>query len=139
MKHHSETHIFKNTGMKQSKGLNGDLKPEHKITTLKTTVISAIGFNVYYKQYRRYPGRCTITEHSITKTCLYSFDPLKPHSYIVKLGFKGVYVIFLISAQKHRLWVSHNLYFEQKYEKKYQNFLSENFIIFGGKIFCIFE
>ena len=36
---------------------------------------------------------------SITKTRLYSFDPLKPHIYIVKLGFTGVYIIFLISAQ----------------------------------------
>ena len=36
----------------------------------------------------------------ITKTCLYSFDPIKPHFYIVKLGFTGVYIIFLISAQK---------------------------------------
>ena len=42
---------------------------------------------------------------SITKTCLYNFDPLKPHFYIVKLGFTGVYIIFLIFAQKHRLWV----------------------------------
>ena len=41
----------------------------------------------------------------ITKTCLYSFDPLKPHFYIVKLGFTGVYIIFINSAQKHRLWV----------------------------------
>ena len=41
----------------------------------------------------------------ITKTCLYKFDALKPHFYIVKLGFTGVYIIFLISAQKHRLWV----------------------------------
>ena len=32
---------------------------------------------------------------SITKTCLYSFDPVKPHFYIVKLGFTGVYIIFL--------------------------------------------
>ena len=40
----------------------------------------------------------------ITKTCLYNFDPLKPHFYIVKLGFTGVYIIFLISAQKHGLW-----------------------------------
>ena len=51
--------------------------------------------------------------------------------YIVKLGFTGVYIIFLISAQKHRLWVlvrtaslsTHNLCFEQKYEKL-QRFLS---------------
>ena len=35
----------------------------------------------------------------ITKTCLYTFDPLKPHFYIVKLGFTGVYIIFLISAK----------------------------------------
>ena len=42
---------------------------------------------------------------AITKTCLYNSDPLKPHLYIVKLGFTWVYIIFLISAQKHRLWV----------------------------------
>ena len=36
---------------------------------------------------------------TITKTCLYNFDPLKPHSYTVKLGFTGVYIIFHISAQ----------------------------------------
>ena len=35
----------------------------------------------------------------ITETYLYNFDPLKPHFYIVKLGFTGVYIIFLISAQ----------------------------------------
>ena len=43
--------------------------------------------------------------HTITKTYLYNFDLLKPHFYIEKLGFTGVYIIFLISAQKHRLWV----------------------------------
>ena len=36
---------------------------------------------------------------------LNSFDPLKPYLYIVKLGLTGVYIIFLISAQKYRLWV----------------------------------
>ena len=35
----------------------------------------------------------------ITKTYLYNFDPLKPHFYIVKLGFTKVYIIFLISAE----------------------------------------
>ena len=39
----------------------------------------------------------------VTKTCVYNFDPLKPHCYIVKLRFMGVYIIFLISAQKHRM------------------------------------
>ena len=39
----------------------------------------------------------------ITKTCLYNFDPtptLKPHFYIVKMMFTGIYIIFLISAKK---------------------------------------
>ena len=49
--------------------------------------------------------RCLHKYLSITKTYLYNFDPLKPHFYIVKLGFTGVYIIFVISAQKHRLWV----------------------------------
>ena len=65
----------------------------------------------------------------ITKTCLYNFDPLKPHFYIVKLGFTGVNIIFLISAQnigEAVLTSTHNLCFEQKYEK-YQKILSENF------------
>ena len=35
---------------------------------------------------------------NITKTCLYDIDPLKPHFYIVKLGFTGVYVIFIAPA-----------------------------------------
>ena len=39
---------------------------------------------------------------------------LNPFFYIVKLGFTGIYLIFLISAQKYRLWVlvltsTHNL------------------------------
>ena len=42
---------------------------------------------------------------TIMKTCLYNTDPLKPHFYIVKLGLIEVYIIFLISAQKHILWV----------------------------------
>ena len=36
---------------------------------------------------------------SIRKTCLYNFDPLKAHFYIVKLGFARVYIIFVISAK----------------------------------------
>ena len=34
----------------------------------------------------------------ITKTHLYNSDPLGLHFYILKLGFTGVYIIFLISA-----------------------------------------
>ena len=74
------------------------------------------------------PNEDELTEESIddiTKICLYNFDLHKPHFYIVKLGFKEVYIIFLIFARKHRD-SAHNLCFEQKYEK-YQSFLSENF------------
>ena len=46
-----------------------------------------------------------LVHHTITKTYLYNFEPLKPHFYTVKLGFTGVYIIFHISSQKHRLWV----------------------------------
>ena len=42
---------------------------------------------------------------NFTKTCLCNFDPFKPHFYIVKLGFTGLYISFLNSAQKYRLWV----------------------------------
>ena len=34
----------------------------------------------------------------ITKMYLYNIDPLKSHFYIVKLGFTGLYIIFVISA-----------------------------------------
>ena len=76
------------------------------------------------------------------KTCLYNFDPLKPHFYIVKLGFTGVYMIYLVSVQKHRLWVlfrsprrgGSNEYpqsvFWEKYEKYQSFFFSENFQFF---------
>ena len=39
---------------------------------------------------------------TITKTHLYNFDPLKPHFYIVKLGFTGVhvYIIFFLFLLK---------------------------------------
>ena len=44
-------------------------------------------------------------QHHHKKKGLSNVDPLKPHFYMVKLGFTGVYIIFLISSQKHRLWV----------------------------------
>ena len=53
---------------------------------------------------------------SITKTYLYNFDPLKPHFYIVKLGFTGINIIFLISArifssEPRSLFVPHLFFF----------------------------
>ena len=81
----------------------------------------------------------------ITKTRIYNFDLLKPYFYIVKLGFTGVYIIFLILLKnidcgysleppaEAVLTSTHNLCFEQKHEK-YQNFLSENFPFVVEKI-----
>ena len=46
------------------------------------------------------------TCYNITKTRPYNFDPLKPHFFIVKLGFTGLYIIFLISAQNIDCWYS---------------------------------
>ena len=70
----------------------------------------------------------------ITKTHLYNFGPLKPHFYIVKLGFTWVYIISLILLKitdcgysvELVLVSTYNLCFQPKYEK-YQNFSSENF------------
>ena len=84
----------------------------------------------------------------ITKTCLYNFDPLKPHFCIVKLGFTGVYIIFLISAQKHRLWYSleppqrggSNEYPQSMFWAgvwKISEFFIRKFSFFGCKIFNI--
>ena len=56
------------------------------IIALEKVDIQKIFFFYFAKQY-------------ITKTCLYNFNPLKPHFYIVKLGFAGVHIIFLISVQ----------------------------------------
>ena len=68
---------------------------------------------------------------TITKTRLYNFDPLKPHFYIVKLGFRVVYIIFLILLKnidcEYSLEPPRNLCFEQEYGK-YQNFLSVKFL-----------
>ena len=71
---------------------------------------------------------------------LEGFGVFKPHFYIVKQEFTGVYIIFLITAQKHGLWVlvrtaslveavltsTHILGFEQKLEK-YQSFYLKTF------------
>ena len=85
---------------------------------------------------------------SITKTCLYNFDPLKPHFYIVKLEFTGVYIIFLISAKKHRLWVlvrtasPRRDYLQPMFWAeiwKISEFFIWKFSVFGGEFFYIFD
>ena len=87
---------------------------------------------------------------SITKTCLYNFDPHKPHFYIVKLGFIGVYIIFLISAQNIDYGYSlepprrggSNEYPQAMFwveMRKISEFFMWKFSFFGGKILNIFE
>ena len=86
----------------------------------------------------------------ITKTYLYNFDPLKPHFYIVKLGFTGVYVIFLFSAQNIDCEYSlepprrggSNEYTQSMFWAeiwKISEFFIWKFSIFGDEIFNIFE
>ena len=77
---------------------------------------------------------CPVSSIIITKIYLYNFDPLKPHFYIVKLGFTGVNIIFLISAKniycgyplEPPRWGGSNEYpqyiFSRRNMKKYQNF-----------------
>ena len=43
----------------------------------------------------RIMNKCAVI---ITKTRLYNFDPLKPHLYVVKMGF--TYIIFIIFARR---------------------------------------
>ena len=83
----------------------------------------------------------------ITKTCLYNFDPIVPHFYIVKLEFTGVYIIFsyfcikiyIVGTRKNRLTEAvlkstPNICFEEKYEK-IQGFFIWKFSVFRGYIF----
>ena len=87
---------------------------------------------------------------SITKTCLYNVDPHKPHSFKVKLGFTGVYIIFFVllanidcgySLQPPRRGGS-NEYPQSMFWSeiwKISEFLSEKFHFFGDKIFSILK
>ena len=52
--------------------------------------------NIYIEMQKMYPWRNKCAIITITKTRLYSFDPLKPQFYTVKLQFTEVYIIFLI-------------------------------------------
>ena len=88
----------------------------------ETTTYHKIDICVAFRDYN-------MIQFFIMKTCLYNNDPLKPHFYIVKLGFTGVYIIFLSFAQKHRLWYSlepprrvSTIYVLSKNMKKYQSF-----------------
>ena len=85
-------------------------KPQHDKTNKNITVYEQVqqkrvcGFHL--------PGVCICFQStplsklliSITKTCIYNVDPIKPHFHIVKLGFTR-YTLFFLFLLKHRLWV----------------------------------
>ena len=45
----------------------------------------------------------------ITKTYLYNIDPLKPHFYIIKLGFTGVCIILAYFSAKKIIYCRYSL------------------------------
>ena len=94
---------------------------EDELTSMNSALIPKPAPYLRFKNYKTF----------ITKTRLYNFDPLKPNFYIVKLGFTGVYIIFLIFAQKHRLWVlvrtASSIYVLSNNVKNIKVYLSENF------------
>ena len=82
------------------------------------------------KKTRFFPRlRVCIYDLSIMKTCLYNFDPLKRHFYIVKLPLTGVY-IFFISAQN----------IDYRYSLESPNYIVPTIYVFSRnmKIFIFF-
>ena len=83
------------------------------IVWLQFILVSLVGYmlplclylDIFYTSFDLFWLSICSRTLTITKTCLYNFEPLKPHFNIVKLEFTGVYIIFHISAQKLRLWV----------------------------------
>ena len=90
-----------------------------------------------------------LSDYSITKTYLYNFDPLKPHFYIVKLGFTGVYNIILFLVKNRDCGYSlepprrggSNEYPQPMFwtEIWKMSEIKKTFSVFGCKIFNIFE
>ena len=82
----------------------------------------------------------------ITETCLYNFDPFKPHFYIVKLGFTGCALLFLFLLQNIECGYSlepprrvPTFYVLSRNVKNLRIFFIRKFSFFGDKIFSIFE
>ena len=101
-------------------------------------------------KYSLFVGVCIVYCIDITKTYLYNFDPLKPHFYVVKLGFTGVYIIFLFllkyiycgySLEPPRRGGSNEYPQSMLWAEiwKISEFFIWNFSFFGGKIFSIFS
>ena len=86
-------------------------------------------------------GTCLLI--NIRKTCPCNVYPLKPHFYIAKLGYAGVYLFFLVLLQNidcgHSLEPPRvpTINVLSKTMKNIKFFSSENFHFYNQKIFCI--
>ena len=111
--------------------------------------LNLVGYILIWAGCTAFPTRLHMRP-AFTKTCLYNFGPLNPHFYAVKLGFTGVYINFLVSAQN--IDCGHSLEpprrgGSNKYPQsmfwaeiwKLLEFFIWKFSCFGGKIFNIFE
>ena len=78
------------------------LSPSTKDSSLKGKNFHQEGANPYLLEQT--PFQMGIAVHTSREHAFIILTPLKPYFYIERLGFTGVYIIFLISAQKHRLW-----------------------------------
>ena len=112
-------------------------------------------FHVLNQQVRSFNVLISAKLHFITKTCLYNFDPLKPHIYIVKLGFTGYTLFFLFLLKSIDFGYplepprrgsnsrgGSNMYPQSMFWaeiRKISEFFIWKFSFFGGKIFSIFE
>ena len=56
--------------------------------------------NYYYMGHIVLNGKVSHSPRSSRKHGFFNFDPFKLYFYIVKLGFTGIYIIFLISSKK---------------------------------------
>ena len=94
------------------------------------------------KCWSLFPGK------NIAKTYPYSFDPLKPHFYIVKLVFAGYTLFFLFllknidcALEPPRRGGSNEYPLSMFWAEiwKISEFFIWKFSVFGGKVFSIFE
>ena len=92
--------IFKRAQYTQTRGHNFKLFKQRSRLNLRANCFSNRVVNVWNSLPEN-----VVNSPSIRQTCPCKVYPLKPHFYIAKLGYAGLYLFFLIFAPKHRLWV----------------------------------
>ena len=120
------------------------------LNSLVSFITVALIIQVFHCDVSQVRQRTLQTKPSRTHAYI-TLTPLKPHFCIVKLGFAGIYIIFLISAQKHRLWVLvrtalarrfyrvPTIYVLNRSMKKNIRIFIWKLSVFGAEIFSIFE